>query len=221
MPPERTLWPLEDHTRGKHLVLKNYMDAWLPIMRRWNGRVLFIDAFAGPGKYEGGEDGSPVIALRSLINHTGQKRMRGEITYMFIEKDPGRKEHLDDVVKQMKHEIPSNCNILIYNATFDGKLTEVLNKIEEQKRRLAPAFVMIDPFGVSGTPMGVIQRILGQSQALRFTFRSCTMPSIGFRMPTERLETHLGRACSVVQTGGNGLQIPEGIQRKDLLLRFV
>ena len=51
MPPRTTTWPLELHTRGKHMVLEHYMGAWLPIMTRWNGRVLFIDAFAGPGEY--------------------------------------------------------------------------------------------------------------------------------------------------------------------------
>ena len=42
---------LDPHTQGKHLVLQYYMQAWLPIMTTWNGRVLFIDAFAGPGEY--------------------------------------------------------------------------------------------------------------------------------------------------------------------------
>ena len=63
MPPNSTIWPLQAHTRGKHLVLQQYMNAWLPIMTRWNGRVLFIDAFTGPGEYSRGEPGSPIIAL--------------------------------------------------------------------------------------------------------------------------------------------------------------
>lgn len=211
MPPRTTLWTLEDHTLGKHRVLKNYMDAWLPIMRRWNGRVLFIDAFSGPGKYAGGEDGSPIIALKSLINHTGQQGMRGEITYMFIEKDLDRKEHLDDVVKQMKHEIPSNCNILIYNATFDGKLTEVLDKIEEQRRRLAPAFVMIDPFGVSGTPMDVIRRILANPSTE--VYISFMYDAINRFRSQPNFETHLDDLFGCPDWR-DGLQIPEGIQRK-------
>ena len=62
MPPETTLWPIEPHTRGKHMLLREYLNAWLPIMMGSNDRVLFIDAFAGPGEYEGGEDGSPVDA---------------------------------------------------------------------------------------------------------------------------------------------------------------
>ena len=46
--PKKTLWPLEPHTRGKHLVLKSYLDAWLPIMGTRNARILVIDGFAGP-----------------------------------------------------------------------------------------------------------------------------------------------------------------------------
>ena len=160
MPPKTTLWPLDEHTLGKHLVLKNYMDAWLPIMRRWNGRVLFIDAFAGPGEYADGQDGSPIVALKALIEHSASKMMRGEINYLFIEKDPERAEHLEDVVRQMESEIPTNCNISVHNSSFDEELTQVLNAIDEQNKKMAPAFVMIDPFGVSDTPMSVIQRIL-------------------------------------------------------------
>jgi len=36
----------------------------------------------------------------------------------------------------------------------------VLALLEEQKRQLAPAFVMVDPFGVSDTPLSVIKQIL-------------------------------------------------------------
>ena len=86
MPPKTTKWPLEPHTLGKHLVLENYMQAWLPIMTRWNGRVLFIDAFAGPGEYTGGEPGSPVIALNTFIDHRARNQMRNEIKFLFIEK---------------------------------------------------------------------------------------------------------------------------------------
>lgn len=52
MPPETTVWPIEPHTNGKHAVLRHYLNAWLPIMLRSNERVLYIDAFAGPGEYQ-------------------------------------------------------------------------------------------------------------------------------------------------------------------------
>ena len=86
--------------------------------------------------------------------------MGGEINYVFIEQHAERAKHLNDVVNKMENDFPKNCNVGIYNAKFDEKLTEVLDKIDEQQRRIAPAFVMIDPFGVSDTPMNIIQRIL-------------------------------------------------------------
>ena len=163
MPPSSTLWELENHTHGKHLVLKNYMDAWLPIMRRYNGRVLFIDAFAGPGEYTRGEPGSPVIALRALIDHDAW--MNGEINYTFIEQDVSRYEHLKAVLENLENEMPENCKYQVINSTFDETLTETLDRIDEQNQHLAPSFVMIDPFGVSDTPMKTIGRILSNPKS--------------------------------------------------------
>lgn len=59
--PKETFWTRDAHTEGKHLVLEHYLNAWFPIMGTTNARVLFVDGFAGPGEYAGGEQGSPVI----------------------------------------------------------------------------------------------------------------------------------------------------------------
>ena len=165
MPPRNTTWPLEPHTIGKHLVLKHYLEAWLPILTRWNQRVLFIDAFAGPGEYQGGEPGSPVIALDALTNHRALEQMRNEISYLFIEKSPARSRHLETVLGRRFARLPNNCRWEVKNSTFDETLKDVLDTIEQQRRQLAPAFVMIDPFGVSDTPMDVIGRILENPSA--------------------------------------------------------
>ena len=212
MPSKTTLWPVEDHTLGKHRVLKNYMGAWLAIMRRWNGRVLFIDAFAGPGEYAGGEDGSPIIALKSLIDHRAKEKMPGAITYMFIESEPARKRHLEDVVKQLENEIPENCDIIIHNATFDEKLTEVLDKIDDHKSRLAPAFVMIDPFGVSGIPMDVIQRILTNPKTEIYV--SLMYEAINRFKEHPNFERHLDDLFGCPEWR-DGREISDPMQRKD------
>lgn len=160
MAPEDTLWDRDPHTEGKHLVLRAYLDAWLPIMGRWNGRILFIDGFAGPGQYEGGEDGSPIIALRALIEHNAKKKIKAEVVFLFIEEREDRAEHLDALVKEVLPELPKNASATVVKNTFDEALEEALDELDEQKKELAPAFVMIDPFGVSGIPMRVIARIL-------------------------------------------------------------
>ncbi len=165
MPPRTTIWPLEPHTRGKHLVLKYYMEAWLPILTRWNQRVLFIDAFAGPGEYQGGEPGSPVIALDALIEHRARKQMRGEVVYLFIEKEEDRSNYLKALLKARYNRLPDNCTWEVINSKFDETLPRALDAIEQQQKQSAPAFVMIDPFGLSDTPMRTVATVLANEKS--------------------------------------------------------
>ena len=62
--PKTTVWPLEPHTKAKHEILRRYLGAWFPILTSggWNRRVIFLDGFAGPGRYSACEPGSPIIA---------------------------------------------------------------------------------------------------------------------------------------------------------------
>ena len=83
--PRTTVWALEPHTRAKHEILKRYLQAWMPILSRGNfPEIMYIDGFAGPGKYTGGEDGSRVLveAARTKIHPADQalidKVARGE-----------------------------------------------------------------------------------------------------------------------------------------------
>ena len=166
MPPRTTIWPLEPHTRGKHLVLENYLQAWLPIMTKWNERVLFIDGFAGPGEYTKGEPGSPVIALRALIDHNFRPRMRNQIVFQFIEMNRRRSDRLKGVLDRLRKDLPLNCTYSVVNSTFDETLTNALDRSDQLRGgHLPPAFVMIDPFGVSGVPMNTIGRILGNPKS--------------------------------------------------------
>ena len=52
------IWRVDPHTLAKHEILRRYVDAWFPIMSRWNPRLIFFDGFAGPGIYQNGEPGA-------------------------------------------------------------------------------------------------------------------------------------------------------------------
>jgi three-Cys-motif partner protein len=74
--PDDTIWAIEPHTAAKHEILTRYLDAWFPILASWNTKVFFIDGFAGPGTYQGGEHGSPLLAIeaaqrrQSMLKHS-------------------------------------------------------------------------------------------------------------------------------------------------------
>ena len=157
--PSETLWDREEQTIGKHLVLQHYLDGWFPILGRWNGRLLFIDGFAGPGEYADGEPGSPLIALDCIRRHKEAGRLRNvEVVCLFIESNIERASHLQGILKNRRPPPSVSCNVL--QGTFDEQMIELFDFIDKQNAALAPAFIMIDPFGVKGSPMHLIERIL-------------------------------------------------------------
>jgi three-Cys-motif partner protein len=99
-----TLWALEPATEAKHRLYRSYLDAWWPILLQDSGRdgyrrprVTYVDAFAGPGEYKGGEDGSPVFVLRRLLEHSRRNAMhlsRDRVHMLFVERDAARFAHL-------------------------------------------------------------------------------------------------------------------------------
>ena len=151
-----TKWKLQPHSKAKHLILKSYLDAWLPILTSRNNRVIYIDGFAGPGEYVGGEDGSPIIAIKSVIDH--KINFKSEIIMIFIEAVLDRCEFLENKIKSIS--LPSNLKVQCVCRKFSGALKEIFKYLDEQKRRIAPSFVFIDPFGFDGLPFDVISRIM-------------------------------------------------------------
>ncbi len=149
--------------------------------------AFLIDGFAGPGEYKDGEEGSPQIAMRALVDHTA--RIEAEVVFFFIEIDVGRAQHLESIIQEWKTKLPSNAMPHVVTGRFDESMEEVLSSLDEQHKRIAPAFVMIDPFGVSGTPMSVVRRIMGNPQCEVY-FSLMYEPMNRFRN-TPEFEKHL------------------------------
>lgn len=171
-----TIWPLEPHTKAKHEILKYYLGAWFPILASVHFRLLYVDGFAGPGEYKGGEDGSPIIALKVARDHALKRELihsRMDLVFIFIEKDETRCQNLKEKIAAL--QLPGNFRICVERASFEEVFDEVLSQIEEQNKRLAPSFVFIDPFGPTGFPMSLISRLAQQPRSevlITFNYQS-------------------------------------------------
>jgi three-Cys-motif partner protein len=154
-----TVWKLDPHTKAKHEILEYYLKQWFPILTKWSGRVVYLDGFAGPGIYSNGEEGSPIIALRTAVNHVLRDRFK-EIVFWFIEKDKARAKKLKEVLKDRFPDLPSNMVYEVEGGEFAPSLEKTLDKLEGEGTRLAPTFAFLDPFGFSGLPMELISRMM-------------------------------------------------------------
>jgi three-Cys-motif partner protein len=167
-----TIWPLDEHTIAKHEILANYLAGWFPILSRYQGRIVYIDGFAGPGIYSGGELGSPIIALKTASDHMLRSSFK-QIMFLFIESRQDRAEKLKTVIQGHCLPLPDKFAYQIYTGEFETVVGEGLETLEKEDKKLAPTFAFIDPFGYTGFSMEFLSKILSyQKCELFITFMS-------------------------------------------------
>lgn len=166
-----TTWETEPHTETKHFILKRYLEAWLPIMSQTNSRIIFIDGFAGPGEYIGGEEGSPLIALKSVLEH--KLELKSEFIFLFIEKDKSRCDNLREVISKLEIPPKAKIKLNVECGEFKKIITDLLDNLEKENKHLAPTFMFVDPFGFSGVPLEQIKRFMKNKKCeILITFMS-------------------------------------------------
>jgi len=153
-----TIWPLPPHTRAKHEILRKYLEAYFAILGRGGfPRVAFIDGFAGPGIYKGGEPGSPIVALKAAMNNKARLTGTG-LQFRFSEKDPARFASLQEQVSALG-PLPENFDVKLFGKPFSDVVGGMLDALEAKRQSLPPALVMLDPFGWADMPMSLVCRL--------------------------------------------------------------
>jgi three-Cys-motif partner protein len=161
---DNSKWDIPEHTRAKHQLLDRYLGGWYPILSKWNSRVLYIDGFAGRGRYNDGSEGSPLVALRRLLDHRHLPAMQStEFVFLFIEHNKSNAESLEAEIDGLKTRYspwPSNILVSVRHSTFEDAMQSIVSLLREQKKLLAPAFVFVDPFGWTKFPMSLLGELM-------------------------------------------------------------
>ena len=152
--PSTLLWKLDPHTKAKHAILSEYLKAWFQIVGRTHSKLIFIDGFAGPGRYSEGEPGSPLIAL----DIARKANISSKILFQFVEEDKKRFAHLKDEIHNLNR--PPSFDISLENESFAKTLSSILDYLEKNHFISAPVFAFIDPFGFKDVSFSLIQRLL-------------------------------------------------------------
>jgi three-Cys-motif partner protein len=123
-------------------------------------RLLLVDGFAGPGRYETGEEGSPLIMLKALIEHDAFDRVGAvDFLYLFIEHDARRVQHLRDEIARL--DVPDNVKIQIAEGEFETTFGEIVEDVRKKAGHvLVPTFAFLDPFGYAAASMSLAGRFL-------------------------------------------------------------
>ena len=180
--PKKTVWEAEAHTLAKHVILRSYLQAWFPILSKWNGRVVYYDGFAGPGVYSRGEEGSPLIALNVAKEHRAS--LDSELAFIFVEERKDRSDYLK--AELATRDLPSNFRYSVRNETFAQALGNTLDYLDSEGLEIAPTFAFVDPFGITGLPFSLIERLLGRKRCeALITFMSSTIRRFVTELPEQ------------------------------------
>jgi three-Cys-motif partner protein len=154
-------WPIQPHTEAKHAILAAYLRAWFPILSLGGfDRVIYIDGFAGPGRYAEGQDGSPILALGALAAQTIP--LEAQFEFHFVERDEHVAAALAVNLEDLRARglIPAKADVRLHpGQTFEEAYERAI------RPRLsafpgAPAFALVDPFGWTGIPMQLVAELL-------------------------------------------------------------
>jgi three-Cys-motif partner protein len=223
--PIESIWAIEPHTKAKHEILRRYLSAWFPILASKNKRIIYVDGFAGPGRYSGGEPGSPVIALGVAAHHS--QVQAGEVVFWFIDERRDRILHLTQELRQ--RSIPPHFKVHTETGRFDTKLVEVLDLIEDRGSQLAPTFAFIDPFGFSGIPFRLISRLLRHQKSEAFITFMVDAINRFLEHPDDSVQQHIveafgtNEAIRVARSPGDRISQLRALyqQRLRMAARFV
>jgi three-Cys-motif partner protein len=161
---QQTIWPATAHTLAKIEILKRYLEAWFHILgtTRKKEVLLFVDGFAGPGKYSGGEEGSPVASLKAAntcLSSMGLGFIGERIYCVFFEKEIGRFNELclsiDSIPRHGKLRLDR------YHCEFAAGISALESANPQIFKSKAPTLVFADPFGVVGIPFGTLAHCMG------------------------------------------------------------
>jgi three-Cys-motif partner protein len=159
-----TIWDADAHTIAKIAILKNYLNAWFPIVgSRYSGPIVYVDGFAGPGHYRDHSEGSPLAALRifkSWMASNKQPLKVRSLYTVFIEADNDRFQVLSE--QTAPYESDKSIHIIRYNKTFVNAMPLVMHSPDllPAFRGEQPLLVFADPFGGTGIPFSIFEEFL-------------------------------------------------------------
>src|SRR5579864_7463955 len=157
------VWDADPHTISKIEILKAYLNAWFRIlgMTRRGERILYVDGFAGPGRYRNHDEGSPLAGIRvaeKTIQSLGKKFVAAELHCAFIESHAERFKVLSETVEPFRGK--TGIGITLKECEFVEGIEDIRKNLPGPFRGEGPLLVFADPFGGTGIPFKTFARCM-------------------------------------------------------------
>ncbi len=134
----------------KDMILSYYLIPYLPKVCSLGIPVVVIDCFAGPGLFEDGTDGSPLIIAKAIAMIAQKGKA---VTGRFIEKRHAYFQQLKSNLEPYQY----CCNPV--NGNFEDSAREIARLARDHS-----VFVYIDPYGIKSLRFSILAEIYANIQ---------------------------------------------------------
>lgn len=136
----------------KHGVLARYATVFAAMAGSRTGRVVYLDGYAGAGRYDDGSPGSPLLAIRTAARSATWGRA---VECLFVEKKPALAAQLREVLTA---EAPAELSYQVWDGDVADHVDEALRVAGDD-----PMLTFLDPFGAALGYDLLTQRLLGRA----------------------------------------------------------
>ncbi len=131
----------------KDEVLRTYLEPYLVKVSSFGFPIRVADCFAGKGRFDDGEPGSPWIIFEAIQKQLSRPENKAEIKAVFIEK-----EHAE----ALRKNIPAADWVHLLEGDYELRMENFISQYVAQQKNL---FLYVDPFGIKSLRFSYFQQV--------------------------------------------------------------
>lgn len=143
-----------DSSRVKAEIVSKYFSGWANVLCSSANKLIYLDLFCGPGRYEDGNPSTPLLILEKAINHWNFDVCK-KIHFIFNDAD---KRNITKLENEIRHF--SGINKLKNQPVYyeDEVGDELVNLFENTVK--VPTLSFVDPWGYKGLSLRLIKALV-------------------------------------------------------------
>ncbi len=176
MPVEDFYDEMSEQSQAKVAIVRKYFWIWAKIIaeqvkQKPNGRLAYVDLFAGRGRYDDGTKSTPLLVLEAAIRDSLISRL---LVTVFNDADSTNAQILENEIKALPGIATLKFPPKVWNLEVGPQVVEQF----EKAKYLPPTLLFIDPWGYKGLSLKLVESVLrhwGCECILFFNFKRVNM----------------------------------------------
>ncbi|MFZ0420625.1 MAG: three-Cys-motif partner protein TcmP [Candidatus Sulfotelmatobacter sp.] len=145
-----------EQSQIKARIIQKYFWAWakviIPSAKQHDNRILYIDLFAGPGRYKDGTLSTPLLVLEKAIEDAD---MRSMLVTLFNDADADNVGRLQSAIDNLQGIEKLKHKPRVSNQVVGEQIAKMFEGL-----KLIPTFFFVDPWGYKGLSLRLINSVL-------------------------------------------------------------